>query len=119
MYYARIIIMKQKIIQFFKNKLNITLLALQFLAIICALLGFFIFFLFEGAFFVIWGIKLILAKRYKNNELEIYEQLPYSEEQKKNFRKNIERTNKSNRIMGFMLIAMGIILFFYLFSSIF
>ena len=50
---------------------------------------------------------------------EIYEQLPYSEEQKLKIRKSNENANKNNKFMGIALIILGFVLVCCVFSVIF
>ena len=59
--------MKQKIIEFLKDKFNIALIVLQVLAIICYFLNAYLFFLLlffalESAFLIVWGVKYFVVK---------------------------------------------------------
>ena len=118
-------IMKQKVIEFFKNKLNMALIILQTLALIsfslCELFVFFLvmFFVFESAFLIVWGVKFIVANKDARYKLEIYDQLPYTSEQREVIRKNSENNSKNNKMMAVMLILFGIVLFFSGISMIF
>ena len=117
--------MKQKVIEFLKNKLNMTLIILQTLALIsfslCELFVFFLvmFFGFESAFLIVWGVKYIVANKDAKYKLEIYDQLPYTDEQREVIRKNNENNSKNNKMMAVMLILFGIVLFFSGISMIF
>lgn len=116
--------MKEYLISFFKDKFNIILSLIQVMALI--LLAFFhislvctiLFFVLESAFFVCWGIKIMIhAKRIKNNE-EFYSQLPYTEMQVELLKKSAESEIKNSKFRGLMFIFLGVILLFTLLSSI-
>ncbi len=117
--------MTQKIIEFFKNKFNISLIVLQVLAVISYflssrfLLFLILFFVLEGAFFIVWGVKYIIVNKDTKYKLEIYNQLPYTDEQRETIRKNSENNSKNNKLMAVMLILLGIVLFFSGISVIF
>lgn len=117
--------MKDKIFKFLKNKINITLIVLQVLAVISFLLGSFVgffssmFFVFEGAFFIVWGIKSLLVIKDSRFKQEIYEQLPYDRLEKERIRKQTQNSERNNKFMGIFLILFGVILIFSLFSVIF
>lgn len=116
--------MQKKVIDFLKNKFNIALIVLQVFAIISyflmSILFFMIlFFLLESAFFILWGIKILIKNKHYVSELEINNQLPYTDEQKQQIRKTSESNMKNNKIMSVMLILFGIILFISSFSIIF
>ncbi|MGN0961723.1 MAG: hypothetical protein ACI4PF_05985 [Christensenellales bacterium] len=117
--------MKEKFLKFIKDKFNITLIIIQVLAIICYALSFLgavvvgLFFTLEGVFFIVWGIKILRAVKYSFISQEIYNQLPYTEEQRIALRKKTERNAKNNRFIGVTLIILGIVLFFSVFSLIF
>lgn len=117
--------MKEKILKFLKDKFNIALITLQVVAIICYVLsgvstvfvGLFV--ALEGAFFVVMGVKFLRGISDSRYAQEIYEQLPYTEEEKKVLRKKQESANKNNRFVAIILIILGIVLFFSAFSLIF
>lgn len=117
--------MKERLLMFIKDKFNIALIAIQVIAIICYSLsnfsGFFsvLFFVLEGIFFILWGIKLFYKVKKSQAEMEIYSQLPYTEHQKIALRKKQESVNKNNRFIALMLIILGIVLLFSAFSAIF
>lgn len=117
--------MKEKIQEFLKNKFNIALLVIQTLAIISYLISslgvFFVvlFFNLEGIFFLVWGIKIFKSIKVNNSQKEIIMQLPYSNEERVEMLKKMESTNKNNRFVAIMLILLGIVLFFSVFSLIF
>lgn len=117
--------MKQKIIEFLKNKFNITLIALQALAVISYFLSnYFLFFLIlffalESAFFIVWGVKFIVINKDAKYKMEIYDQLPYTDAQREVIRKNSENNSKNNKLMAVMLILLGVVLFFSGISVIF
>lgn len=117
--------MKQKIIEFLKNKFNIALIVLQVLAIISYFLGSFsflfmiLFFMLESAFLIVWGVKFIFVNKGAKYQLEIYEQLPYTDAEREAIRKNSENNSKNNKLMAVMLIVLGVVLFFSGLSVIF
>jgi len=117
--------MKDKIISFFKSKFNIALIVLQILAIVCYFLSrlgdFFsiIFFVLEGAFFVVWGIKILYQLKVQDVSKEVLNQLPYSDEEKERQRKLRESVAKNNRFIAICFIVLGLILVFSLFSLMF
>lgn len=117
--------MKEKILKFLKDKFNISLIIIQVIAIICyALSGLSMVFVMlfiglEGVFFVIMGTKFLRGISASNSMQEIYEQLPYTEEERKKLRKKQESANKNNRFVAIILIFLGIVLFFSAFSLIF
>ena len=114
--------MKDIIMKFLKNKFNIALIVIQIVALVCYFLSglwkFFpiLFFMLEGAFFIVWGIKIFVGIRASDTSQEIYNQLPFSEEEKKNISKTNLRTKKNNKMVGIILIILGSILFFSIFS---
>lgn len=116
--------MKDKIINFFKNKFNITLIILQVIAFVSYFLGgisqFFVvmFFVLEGAFFIVWGIKFLVGIGDSKYSQEIYSQLPFSEDERQRIRKHGMMTNKNNKFIGAFMIVLGVILIFSLFSMI-
>ena len=116
--------MKQKIMEFLKNKFNIALITLQALAIISYCLNMFsvflfFFFMFEAAFLIVWGVKYICINRTSKAQMAVYNELPYTDAQKEYLRKNCENNSKNNKIMSIMLIVLGVVLFFSGFSMIF
>ena len=119
------VLMKEKFKRFISNKFNIALIIIQVLAISSYFLNgthmFFtvMFFLLEGAFFILWGIKMLINISDTRRQYEIYEQLPYEESEKIRMIKASENSNKHNKFMGIGLILLGIVLIFSLFSMIF
>ncbi len=116
--------MKQQIIDFFKNKFNLTLIIIQVVAVISYCLAhmmFFLvlFFMLESSFFIVWGAKVIHDNRKALSKLDLYEQLPYTDAEKATFKKSYERNSKNNKFMAVMLIVIGIVLLFSCFSVIF
>ena len=116
--------MKQKIIEFLKDKFNIALIVLQVLAIICYFLNAYLFFLLlffalESAFLIVWGIKYFVVNGDSKYKMAIYDQLPYTTAQKQEIMKNKEKDSKNNKIMGVMLILLGVAMLFTGFSIIF
>ena len=117
--------MKDKLISFLKNKFNIALIILQILAIVSYFLGalaiFFsiMFFVLEGSFFVLWGIKILLDIKNSRYSLEAINQLPYDEAEKIRMIKQRNNINKNNKFIGVVLICLGLVLIFSLFSLIF
>ena len=108
--------MKNKIIELLKNKFNIALIVLQALAILSyflqaiGLIFSILFFVCEGAFFIIWGIKYVSASKDKVFKEEMINQMPYSEEQKQALLKNNENSGKNNKFVGVSLILLGIVI---------
>ena len=116
--------MKQKIIDFLKDKFNITLITLQVLAIISYFLSAYfvflvLFYLFESAFLIVWGFKFLGVNNKSKYKMEIYNQLPYTDAEKEQIRKNNDKALKNNKMMAVMLILLGIVLLFTGFSVIF
>lgn len=117
--------MKEKILKLLKDKYNIALIVIQVIAIICYALscvaGVFVilFVSLEGVFFVMLGVKILRSITESNDLQEIYEQLPYTEQEKKMLRKKQESANKNNRFVAILLVILGIVLFFSAFSLIF
>lgn len=117
--------MRDKLLNFFKDKFNITLMVIQLLAIICYFLSgltivlVVVFILLEGAFFVLWGIRIIRSTKDDLLKLDMCYQIPYTEEERKVIIKNTESKIKNNRFIGVILILIGIVLIFSLFSIIF
>lgn len=116
--------MKDKIIAFFKDKFNIALITLQVVAIISYFLSFlvgfisYIFFVLESAFFIVWGIKSLISCRKNKYSMEIYEQLPYTTEDRISLKKQNEKNNKNNKFIGIVFILLGIIILITLLSSV-
>lgn len=117
--------MKDKISNFFKNKFNITLVILQVVAIFSYFLGSLwwfcsiAFFVLESAFFIVWGVKILVEIKPQRYSNEILEQLPYNEQEKERIRRQSMNTTKNNKLMGWMLIALGVVVIISLFVSIF
>lgn len=117
--------MKDLIDRILKNKFNIVLVIIQIVAVLCFLLGqrfvfgTVMFFILEGGFLITWGIKLLIEVRNSKYSEEIVNQLPYTQDQREYIFKKNKRDNKNNKFMAFMLIALGIVVIFTLFSSIF
>jgi len=117
--------MKDKIIGFFKNGFNIALIALQMVAIICYFLCEYstflvvIFFALEGAFFVVWGTKILVNNRDIDIKSEIYHQLPFSGDERINISKRNENIRKNNKFIAISLIIFGIVLVFGWFTMLF
>ena len=116
--------MKQKIMEFLRNKFNISLIVLQCLAIVCYFLSAYVFFLvmffvLESAFLIVWGVKYLHINRHNKYKLDIYDQLPYTDAEKEVIKKNNIANNKNNKTIAIMLIMLGVILFFSGISVIF
>ena len=114
--------MKEKILKIFKNKFNITLIILQVLALFCYFMaglwqGFaVIFFVLEGVFLIVWGIKIFADIKKIDDNHEILGQLPFTEEEKKNILKTDLRVKKNNRLVAIILIILGTVLVFSVFN---
>ena len=116
--------MKQKIIEFLKDKFNIALIVIQVLAVICYLLGssmffFVFFFVLESAFLIVWGVKFLVVNGNSKYKMEIYDQLPYTAAQKELIVKEKEKNAKNNKMMAVMLILLGVVMLFSGISMIF
>ena len=125
MCYDTIYRMKDKLLAFFKDKFNISLVVLQVLALISFCFSEIsgvvasMFFVLEGVFFIVLGIKILLNIKKTRDKYEILSQLPYTEAEKAEIIKKTESANKNNKFIGVVLILIGIILIFSLFSLIF
>jgi hypothetical protein len=114
--------MKDKIINFFKNKFNIVLIIIQIVALVCYFLGnvsfvfSIMFFLLEGGFFITLGIRILIGVKNSRYSDELLTQLPYSQEEIQMKRKMNQNTNKNNKFVAFSFIVLGCILIFSLFS---
>lgn len=117
--------MKDLINKLLKNKLNIALIILQLSAVVFFLIGqrfafgSIMFFLTEGVFLILLGVKLLLQIRNSKYSQEVIDQLPYTQEQRDYIIKQNKRSNKNNKFMAIMLILLGIVVIFNLFSTIF
>lgn len=117
--------MREKLLNFIKDKFNIALIIIQVLAIVFyALTGvsvicIVLFFALEGAFFIVWGAKIFHTISKSKASLEVYQQLPYTEQQKIALIKKHESVVKNNKFIAIVLIAIGAILIFNVFSLIF
>jgi hypothetical protein len=117
--------MKNQIINFFKNKLNTTLVLMQVVALIVFLMNSLsvvfvvLFFLLEGAFFIVWGAKIFYEMSHSMNQKETIMQLPYTDEERRRLMIQTERANKNNKYVAIMFILLGSILVLSLFSVIF
>ena len=117
--------MKNKIINFLKNKFNIALIAIQVVALIVFLIRFLsvvfvvLFFMLEGAFFIVWGVKIFYEISHSGNQQETIMQLPYTDEERRRLMMQTEKANKNNRSVAVMFILLGSILVLSLFSLLF
>ena len=117
--------MKDKILKFLKDKFNIALISIQVVAIISYLMSvwgvFFVvlFFSLEGAFFIVWACKIFYNIKRSKASQEIYTQLPYTELERENIRKKTALIDKNNKTVAVVLLILGIILVFSVFSYIF
>ena len=107
----------------FSRKMNIALLIVQSIALISLLLmsfvGFFIylFLLFESVFFILWGVDGFILSRMMMGNINLYEDMPMTTDEKKYLRKKEMLNYKNTRYMAVMKIVMGVILFFIMFSA--
>ena len=117
--------MKNKLINFFKNKFNTSLVLIQIAALIVFLMNSLsavfvvLFFMLEGSFFIVWGIKILYETSHGGNKQETIMQLPYTDEERRRLMMQVEKTNKNNRSVAIMFILLGSILVLSLFSLIF
>lgn len=125
MCYVIIYHMKDKLLAFFKDKFNIALVVIQILALISFCFSEMsevfasMFFVLEGAFFIVLGIKILQNIKKSRDKYEMISQLPYTNAEKAEIIKKIESANKNNKFIGVVLILIGIVLIFSLFSLIF
>ncbi|MBE5738160.1 MAG: hypothetical protein E7354_00280 [Clostridiales bacterium] len=111
--------MKEFIRKFFKNKFNIALVVLESIALLCLLVGYLgvfaclvLFFVFQGVTCIVWGVKIIKTNSDITFTQQYYDELPYSVEQKKSMLRSDEKNMKSNKVTGWTIIGLGIVLIF-------
>lgn len=108
--------MKKYIVEFFKKKNNIFLIAFQTLAILslCFLQvwngAFVLAFLFEGAFFITFGIRYLQKNKEIDQNQEIREKITIEEMNVEKIRKKNKMTKKSNVMQALLFFALGLIL---------
>ena len=114
--------MRELINKFLKNKLNITLLVIQAIALICLVFSSLsvvfnvLFLLLESCFFILWGISnLLMVTRIRNRNKD-YSMLPYTKEQLDTLAKRDMYEIKNTKFKGIMLLILGV---FLLFTTIF
>ena len=109
--------------KFISNVYNIILAIIQVLALLsCALMnvaGVFVYFfiLLEAAFFVVWGVKILVEARKILVRADQYADLPLTTEEKLYYRKkdiNTYKSTKSRAIMFMILGAVFVLLLFYM-----
>ena len=114
--------MKELWKKFISNKLNIALcviqfVALLFLALVKAWMGFMYFFVIsEGTFFLIWGIKTLIESKKILKMLEQYSDLPLTSDQKLYYTKSGMSNYKNARFRGVMMIIIGVVIWGLVFS---
>lgn len=117
--------MKEKILRFLKNKFNIALIIIQFLAIIFYALGgvwelaVILFFMLEGAFFVVWGSKILVEIKANTVGQDFMSQLPFTDSEKIEMEKRNQKIQKNNKFLAVVLISIGVVLVFSLISVLF
>ena len=116
--------MKERIKKLLSDKFNLSLVIIQGLAIICLVLikisivfniG---FLLLESAFFILWGIKILVDTGKIKYREEYYSKLPYTPEQLEYLKKKDIMDRKSGKFRGIMLIIFGIALLYMTFCAI-
>lgn len=104
--------------EFFKSKLNITMLILQVIALaflcFCSLHAVFMILaiLFEGAFFIVLGVSFFMANKKLDKDIELRSMLPISEEEKNALAEKRKKSVKGNKLKGVMYMVFGVILIF-------
>ena len=68
---------------------------------------------------MVLGIKILQNIKKSRDKYEMISQLPYTNAEKAEIIKKIESANKNNKFIGVVLILIGIVLIFSLFSLIF
>lgn len=110
--------MKKIIKDFFKSKFNISMVVAQCLALIFLCLNSvwqvatILFFVFEGVFFVLWGISFFKRNKKLDQQTEILEKIDIVEIDMDKTQKKNKITKRSNVFTGIMIIMMGFVLIF-------
>jgi len=110
--------MKNKIINFFKNKFNLILTICQVVALMLLGFGsiwqicFILSIVAEGIFFVVLGIKMLVGNKDILKDQEMYESLPLEQTEIERMEKRNVKTIKYNKFQAIMYIILGIILVF-------
>ena len=103
---------------FFKNKFNLIYTILQSLSILClclsTLLGVFLLIciIFEGAFFIVFGVSFIVKNKENEQKEDLYSQLPFAEEMSEKTVKKQKQNKKFNIIKSIFYIFIGVALIF-------
>lgn len=114
--------MKELFKNFIKNKFNIALVVVQVLALISWALMYangvftYFFILLESGFFILWGIKGLYDSKKILQRSDQYADLPLTTEQQVYYRKRDLATYKNTKTRAMMLIVIGIVVLFLIFS---
>ena len=116
-------IMIDQIKNFLKNKFNLILTIIQATAlllfafsevwIMCIIIGL----LLEGAFFVVWGIKMLIGNKVIRQKEELLNSLPIGQTESEKMKKRNNIKIKGNKFQGIMLILLGLIIVFVVFGA--
>ena len=115
--------MKEQIKNFFKDGYNIALVVLQAIALIfvctSSLSPYFVVFalVFEGAFFIVWGVKVLHGNKLYLKSLDNLTQLPYSKAELDLIKRRAEYQVKGNKTKGVLFVIAGIVIFFSIISA--
>ena len=115
--------MIDQIKNFLKNKFNLILTIIQATAlllfafsevwIMCIIIGL----LLEGAFFVVWGIKMLIGNKVIRQKEELLNSLPIGQTESEKMKKRNNIKIKGNKFQGIMLILLGLIIVFVVFGA--
>ena len=117
--------MKEKIKEFFSDTWNIVLTIFQCIGVLAfifmslSIIFTIIFLLFEGVFFILLSIKIWQRKRKILEQQDIYDQLPYTHDQLEYIHKTNANAIKNIKLMSVLVMSLGIVLIFCIFSVIF
>lgn len=112
--------MKKLLKEFFGNKFNIVLTAIQVLALIMLVLGkvsgfcYLLAIAMEGVFFIVWGIKNFCQNKEILKKQNLIETLPLTQNDMDTMHKSNTRHIKANKLQGVLFIMLGIVLIFML-----
>ncbi len=109
--------MREYLKKFFKSKFNIVIAIVEAIAITLFIIGYFLspictylFFLCQGAVCIMLGIKQLGTNKGITFNQQFYEELPYTESEKRALRKTDSSVIKNNKFLGISLIVIGSIL---------
>lgn len=109
--------MKDEIKKFFRNKLNRACFIVECIALIFLIIGacgvgacVILFLLTQGVAIIMWGIRTIRQNDQIEFNKQYYEELPYSDEDKRAMEKMDNRAIKNNKANGWIYIVLGAVL---------